>query len=90
MPRFKTGSADAYLAAILGYAVDDLDSELKRRPPPVHNGDQAGKTEAAIYYTDVVDLVVKMNGEDLTPPEKQQLTDALLAEIPNRISRNQQ
>ncbi|MFM0213250.1 AAA family ATPase [Paraburkholderia sediminicola] len=88
--RQEPQAQDGMLAAILGYALEEVDHELKRRPPPVHNGDQASNNEAGIYYADVVDSVVGRHADELTRPEQQQLRSALVAELPNRISGNPQ
>ncbi|MBB5501043.1 AAA family ATPase [Paraburkholderia sp. MM5384-R2] len=82
-PQAETGM----LAAFLGYALDEVKREIRRRPLPVDSQDQ---DEASFYYADVVESVVRSYEGDLTQPERQQLREALWAELLNCVCANQQ
>lgn len=76
------------LAAILGYALDDLKREIGRRHLPLDSQDE-DKDEAVIYFGDVVEAVVRGYEGDLTQSEREQLRQALWAELPNCVFPNQ-
>lgn len=71
------------VAAILGYALDEAKRELQRRPLTA-DGDVAS------YLANLVDSVVGGYEDELTPPEKRQLWDALWTALRSCIAGNRQ
>ena len=75
------------LAAILGSALDDLKREVARRHFPLDSQDE-DKDEAVIYFGDVVEAVLRGYVGELTQSERDQMRQALWAELPNCVFPN--
>jgi hypothetical protein len=66
----KSQAESGMVAAVLGYAFDEAKRELQRRP-------RAEDHDVASDLADVIDFVIRGYGDELTQPEKRQLSEAL-------------